>query len=502
MADRSQQSVVEAAPEQATLAPAAAPMAPAAQAILRLQRTAGNRATVAMLQRREVAVGLSGLRSKRFAGDETLQKAFDEDPPLRRPARGEAVKKVQQALADEGYDMPRSFDRKGKPDGIYGKETVQVVLDFQRRYGLDETGEVGRQVLGKLDQFAAGRVPGPGEKVRGPEIEATDEAMGAYVVEAMKRTDDVGPTWGVHYHYNYFARHQKDPDQYPWDDDWRTGHADEDFFEKLGWMAWRLKPGRSASAAVRKWLKGMTIAECRTTILVIQMDALRAPIGDDAFDARFGSPDESLPETTRLLIHVKSAETPLERRLFNQNADKSWNPGPYGARNVKVGDRIYFYNHPRYLLKHPGGAWQGENAVYEGFNEAGQQTFSGLGATGKSEDAMLEEMAGAYNQDRSGDDYATLCNWYAPDAPEVVNPSREFLDHDLATTQAVYEKYKSRVPKEFREESGQYPEHIEPADILSAKPYTLHGTTRKGGFDRVGTQRLDKSRVSRLRPEP
>ena len=201
-------------------------------------------------------------------------------------------------------------------------------------------------------------------------------------------------------------------------------------------MDWRLKPGKTASIGVKKWLKGLTIAECRTTILAIQMDALRAAIGDDAFDARYGSPDEALPEPTRLRIHAKAAESPLERRLFEQSAGTR-KPGAKDSRNVKVGDWVYFYNHPKYLLKHPGGAWQGENAVYMG-KKAGRQLFEGLGATNDRGRAARRDGGRLQPRARRRRLRALLAR-YAPDAPEVSSPSREFLDHDVATTRAVRE---------------------------------------------------------------
>ena len=31
--------------------------------------------------------------------------------------------------------------------------------------------------------------------------------------------------------------------------------------------------------------------------------------------------------------------------------------GSFGARDIEIGDWVYFYNHSKYLLKHPGGAF-------------------------------------------------------------------------------------------------------------------------------------------------
>jgi peptidoglycan hydrolase-like protein with peptidoglycan-binding domain len=504
VADRLADSVREAEPSVAGVRAEPVPTSlPAAAAVLHLQRLVGNAATRAVLARRELMLDATpNLVSRRYARDPDLDAAYDEDPQLGIGAHNAGVGKVQQGLADEGYAMPRSFGRNGKPDCRYGKETETAVRQFQQRYGLAETGTVGRQVLAKLDQLAGGRRPDDIRPVRGPEIDATDAAMGAYVVRGMDKANEGGSAEsGIYYDYNYFARHKKFPDQYPWKDEWRDGLASEEYFEHKGFMTWRLKDGKSASAGIKAWLAGLTIAECKTTILAIEMDALRAAIGEDAFDARYGTDGESLPETTRLLVWPKVAGTPLENRIFKQSTDKAWRPGGYGHRNIKVGDRIYFFNHPKYLLKHPGGAWQGENAVYQGLNAEGKQRFSGLGAGDKTEDAMLDEMAGAYNEDRTGADYVWLLNEYAWDMPEVATPSREFLDHDVGYTKALYEKYKHRMPKEYREEGRVFPDQIKPRDILTAKPYKLRGDIRKGGFSAPDTFRLDASKVARLRPQ-
>lgn len=58
-------------------------------------------------------------------------------------ARGEEVKKLQQALSDKGYDI-------GSIDGIYGVKTKEAVIKFQRDNGLKVDGIAGPETLGKL----------------------------------------------------------------------------------------------------------------------------------------------------------------------------------------------------------------------------------------------------------------------------------------------------------------------------------------------------------------
>ena len=171
-----------------------------------------------------------------------------------------------------------------------------------------------------------------------------------------------------------------------------------------------------------------------------------------------------------------------------------------GKRPLKVGDWVYIYNHPKYLLKHPGGAWQGENAVYVGDNPAGQQLFSGLGADATEEALLDRDMVEAYNAARNGADYVRLLRRFAPDAPEVASPSREFLDHDTAHTRSLYEKYKSRIPTKYHEESGEFDDTTSRDKILNDPEYELDGTTRKGGFFAAAASRLNADEVVKMRP--
>lgn len=450
--------------------------------------------TIQRLTDEEKAVNLS---SPRFAGDARLEKAFDNDPTMKWGEQSEAVKKVQQTLIDDGFAMPLSTQKTGTPDGIFGNETFSTVKKFQGKYGLGVDGIVGRETMGQLDKLYGGSPKPKPEEENKPEIEASEKAMGLHIVDDMNKANDpssFSPNSGVWYDFNYKARHDKDPANYPWDEDYRDGYADPAYFERVGWMDWRLKAGVSASEGIKAWLKGLTIAECLTTIYAIKTDTLRAAIGDKKFDAQFGSPDKVIPADQRLRISTDPATASVDKLLVSTEASDSGDAGTFGNRPVNEGEWYYFTNHPKYLLKHPGGAFQGENAVYMGKNPAGEQLWSGLGISNVTEDGMLGDMVGAYNSGRTSDDYRQLVKYYA-------TPPIKEAESDSADYEALYYKYIDRIPDIYRHDKGEYEDKITKEKILKDPEYEIDGTTRKGGFQPDSGWKLDVAKVKEMRDE-
>ena len=434
------------------------------------------------------------LKSSRFAGDERLEAAFDNRPPMRRGARGDAVAKIQQALIDDGYQMPVSTRKTGAPDGIYGRETGDTVKQFQVAYKLKDDGVVGRHTLGKLDELYAGPIPTKIPPKAQPEIEASESEIGKHIVDDMDKANDPrrsSPTSGVWYSHNYKAMHNKYPAHYPWDPDYGSGYANPAYFMRIGWMDWLLNPGVSASAGIRAWLKGLTIAECNSALVAIYINALRASIGDQKFDDNFGSAEKPIPPQQRLRVKQGRKETPLEKTVKKTEAATKEEAGTFGNRPAKVGGWYYFYNHPKYLLKHPAGAFQGENAIYAGRSRAGEQLWSGLGVSNVAEKDMLKEMANAYNSSRSEDDHERLVRWYVPRAPELRQPDPNYP--------ALYLKYIDRIEDKYRHDKGHWPDEVDKTKILQAPEYELDGVKRKGGYVGQSGYVLDVEKVKALR---
>jgi peptidoglycan hydrolase-like protein with peptidoglycan-binding domain len=134
---------------------------------------AGNPVAATPLTEADRAADLS---STQLAGDPQLQSAFDNRPPLGFGSAGPAIKKVQQALIDLGFLMPRSTQNgTAPPDGIFGQETLLVVKGFQFRQGIQGDGVLGRQTLGELDGLMTGsHVPGTPASTDATQVTATD----------------------------------------------------------------------------------------------------------------------------------------------------------------------------------------------------------------------------------------------------------------------------------------------------------------------------------------
>ncbi|HSY48941.1 MAG TPA: peptidoglycan-binding protein [Thermoanaerobaculia bacterium] len=84
--------------------------------------------------------------SARFEGDKTLEDIAAGSTTLRTGARGLAVTKLQQALIDLGYLLP-----KFGIDGLFESETKAAVLKFQKDQTLSKTGVLDATTIARLN---------------------------------------------------------------------------------------------------------------------------------------------------------------------------------------------------------------------------------------------------------------------------------------------------------------------------------------------------------------
>jgi len=150
-----------------------------AHELAHVTQQAGSGARVQRLTQAQKAQDLS---SERYAGNARLERAFDNDPPLGIGESGEAVRRVQEGLVEDGFLMPRSTRADGTLDGEFGSETHASVRAFQARHGLSVDGRVGRETLGQLDRLASGPQTQPPGKL--PACPDGGEAAGAFASPA------------------------------------------------------------------------------------------------------------------------------------------------------------------------------------------------------------------------------------------------------------------------------------------------------------------------------
>jgi peptidoglycan hydrolase-like protein with peptidoglycan-binding domain len=84
--------------------------------------------------------------SARFAGDNELQGIQSGKETLSKGAQGVKVVKMQQALIDMGYKLP-----KYGVDGKFGDETLAALLAYQKDAKVPETGQFDKATIEKMD---------------------------------------------------------------------------------------------------------------------------------------------------------------------------------------------------------------------------------------------------------------------------------------------------------------------------------------------------------------
>ena len=309
-----------------------------------------------------------------------------------------------------------------------------------------------------------------------PELPPTKEALGGHAGTCMLEAN-TGQTSdsGIWYVFQYKARFPS-----KWKDDWESGYADPDYWERTQPMQWRLKEGKSASAAIKAWRKGLTIAECRATTMVVYADTVRAFIGDAKFDELYGSTDKETLLSNRLEVGAKGSPQ-IEQLMRPTESGQTGAEGTMGHRPAKVGEWHYFRNHPMYLLKHPGGVFQGENALLlEDPPAPREQVWSGLGENKKTERAMLEDMRGDFKRARNKADTDRL--------------------------ELIKQRHGGVLPPQYN--PGFFPDEVTVDQILTDPPYEYEnpftGEKRmfKGGFRPESGQELDYDKLLEIRNTP
>ena len=304
----------------------------------------------------------------------------------------------------------------------------------------------------------------------GPTIAATSEAMGKSNTEQMDEVHEANPAKsvekGVWYAHNYVRAMKRAGKEMP--EAWWKGHAPESHFKTYGFMKFRLKVGKSAAEAIEAFFAGPTVCECFSIMVAMQYRTILRAVGKEKFDQAFGAASDAMPSEERMFVEMgMSWSNPLRPYRQRTKAAEEGKEGKMGDRPALPGEWYYVYNHPQYLLKHPRGAYQGENCFCMGTNARGEQIWRGFGVSNVTEEEMLREMAQAYNATRTK------------------------RDGDFITSAAD--------PDLFDVAKGHFKERIDWTDILKDPAYTYGGRERKGGFVPAAGVTLNTEAVKKLR---
>jgi hypothetical protein len=163
-------------------------------------------------------------------------------------------------------------------------------------------------------------------------------------------------------------------------------HLDSTYWDRISWMHFKPKSplpvGKEASDAIEAiFAPGAgTRLECLSMTVAVEYYSLLKGLGKAKFNALF-------PGAAGIEISARPSHP-----LFSGTARKYKIITVANRNELLPGDWVYFRNFSDYLVKHPGGYWQGENAVYQGNGK-----FRGFGVPSLSEADMNKELVKQYN---------------------------------------------------------------------------------------------------------
>jgi hypothetical protein len=131
------------------------------------------------------------------------------------------------------------------------------------------------------------------------------------------KADSTAIDHGVHQpdEYRHMCEAVGKPEK--WKNYYRGGYTKASSWSasKKGGMKFDLKKGHSASAGIKEWFKGPTVADFESISVAEQLDQLRDELGDHRFDELFGSAtssqDKAIPAGQRLHITTSMYTTPF-----------------------------------------------------------------------------------------------------------------------------------------------------------------------------------------------
>lgn len=99
-------------------------------------------------QKSSITKNSKDLKADRFRGNHRLEEVHDNEKFIRKGTTGLHIEKIQQGIIDLGFDLS-----KFGMDGIFGSETERGIIDFQRKFDLQDDGVIGEETMGTLDDI-------------------------------------------------------------------------------------------------------------------------------------------------------------------------------------------------------------------------------------------------------------------------------------------------------------------------------------------------------------
>lgn len=186
------------------------------------------------------------------------------------------------------------------------------------------------------------------------------------------------------------------------------------YWLKLGPMRFKpkspLPAGKEASDAIEAiFAPGAgTRLECMAMTIAVEYYSMLKGIGRTKFNALFpgGAGLEISGGSLAPSRSIMAGASPKYEILAISNKNR-----------LLPGDWVYFRNFIAYPAVHPGGYWQGENAIY-----LGNGKYRGFGVPAMKEDEMNQELVNKYNSGLAPADKKTLADLLAEGGGLLLNP--------------------------------------------------------------------------------
>lgn len=182
-------------------------------------------------------------------------------------------------------------------------------------------------------------------------------------------------------------------------EDYWTGHADTELFNKTGRFTFELKEGKPASDAIEALLAGPSVLDCGNATQLAYYKTLLGMLGQDKFNKLFSGEIFKLKITQKGITDYQS---PISLFADYSEASKTQARGSLGNRPLSIGEECHFKGIRFYGNKHPAGFGGGWNVVYVGNSTADEQLFIAHGFTKPmTEREIYRLLVEAYNLDRT-----------------------------------------------------------------------------------------------------